>query len=95
MTGDFLTAVFAPVIAIGISKRHGLLTWAAALVWNVLGMTDLFYALALGQLTGAGSFVLSNDPAVVVGAILGIILHIVSIGMLLRRTTMNYLLTSQ
>ncbi len=90
--GDFLTGIFAPVVAVGISKKHGPRTWAAALVWNVLGMTDLFYALSIGQLTNAGSVVLSNDPAVVVGAVTGIILHIVSIGLLLQRKTIDYLL---
>jgi hypothetical protein len=57
-------------------------------------MTDLFYALTLAQLTNAGSVVMSNDPVVVVGAILGIILHIVSIGLLLQRKTIDSLLSS-
>jgi nitrate reductase gamma subunit len=55
-------------------------------------MVDLFYALTLAQLTTAGSFILANDQAIIVGAILGIILHITSIVLLLRRETINYML---
>ena len=94
VTGDALTAVFAPVIAVAVSTKRGPMTWAAAIVWNVLGMVDLFYALTLAMLTTAGSFILSNDQVVVFGAILGIILHIISIGLLLRRETMTYLLSA-
>lgn len=94
VVGDSLTAVFAPVIAIGISGKRGPRTWAAALVWNVLGMVDLFYALTIGQLTTAGSFVLANDPGVALGAIVGIILHVTSIGLLLRKTNVSYLIGS-
>jgi hypothetical protein len=93
VTGDALTAVFAPVIAIAISKRRGPRTWAAALLWNALGMVDLFYALVLANLTTAGSFILSNDPIVAVGLILGIVLHIISIVLLLRRETISYMLS--
>lgn len=92
--GDTLTAVFAPVIAFAITKKKGPRTWAAALVWNVLGMVDLFYALTLGSLTNAGSFVQANDPGVVIGAAIGIILHVTSIVLLLRRTNVSYLITS-
>jgi hypothetical protein len=94
VTGDALTAVFAPVIAVAVSTKRGPRTWAAAIVWNALGMVDLFYALTLAMLTTAGSFILSNDQVVVVGAILGIILHIISIALLLRRETMSYLLNT-
>jgi hypothetical protein len=92
VTGDALTAVFAPIIAIAVSTKHGPRTWAAALLWNVLGMVDLFYALALAMLTTAGSFILSSYQIVFVGAILGILLHITSIVLLLRKGTMSYLL---
>ena len=92
--GDTLTAIFAPVIAFGIGRKRGPRTWAAALVWNILGMVDLFYARTIGSLTTAGSFVQANDPGVAVGATIGIALHIISIGLLLRRTTMSYLITS-
>jgi hypothetical protein len=92
VTGDVLTAVFAPVIGVALSTKRGPRTWAAALVWNALGMVDLFYALSLAQLTTAGSFILANDQIVIVGAILGIILHITSIVLLLRRETISYLL---
>jgi len=93
VTGDALTAVFAPVIAIALSTRRGPRTWAAALVWNMLGMVDLFYALALSMLTTAGAFILSSYQIVMVGAILGIILHITSIVLLLRRGTIGYFLS--
>ena len=89
-----MTAVFAPVIAFAIGRRRGPKTWAAALLWNVLGMVDLFYALTIGLLTTAGSFVQVNDPGVVIGAIIGIILHITSIGLLLRKSNVNYLIGS-
>ena len=94
VTGDALTAVFAPVIAFAIGRKRGPRTWAAALLWNVLGMVDLFYALTIGSLTTAGSFVQANDPGVVIGAIIGIILHMTSIGLLLRKTNANYLIGS-
>jgi hypothetical protein len=94
VTGDALTAIFAPVIAVAVSTKRGPRTWAAAIVWNVLGMVDLFCALTLAMLTTAGSFILANDQIVVVGAILGIILHIISLGLLLRRQTVSYLLNT-
>ena len=94
VAGDTLTAIFAPAIAFAIGRKTGPRTWAAALVWNVLGMVDLFYALTIGSLTTAGSFVQANDPGVVIGAIIGIILHVTSIGLLLRRTNMSYLIAS-
>jgi len=94
VTGDVLTAVLAPVIAVAVSRKRGPPTWAAAIVWNALGMVDLFYALTLAMLTTAGSFILVNDQIVVVGAILGITLHIISIRLLLRRQTVSYLLNT-
>jgi len=95
VVGDFLTGVFAPIIAFAVSTKRGPRVWAAALIWNVLGMIDLFYALSLGQLTNAGTVILSDDPIVAIGAIIGIILHVVSLGLLLRRPVVNYLLGSQ
>ncbi len=92
VTGDALTAVFAPVIAIALSTKRGPRTWAVALIWNALGMVDLFYALALAMLTTAGSFIVSSYQIVIVGAILGIVLHIMSIVLLLRRETVSYFL---
>ena len=95
VAGDTLTAVFAPVIVLAIGKKRGPRTWAAALVWNVLGMTDLFYALTIGQLTTAGSVVLANDPGVVIGTIVGLTLHITSIALLLRKANVSYLIGSR
>ncbi len=92
VTGDALTAVFAPIIAIAISTRRGPRVWAGALVWNVLGMVDLFYALTLATLTTAGSFIVSSYQIVMVGAVLGIILHVTSIMLLLRKGTVSYML---
>ena len=94
VAGDTLTAVFAPGVAIAINRKRGPRTWAAALVWNVLGMVDLFYALTIGSLTTAGSFVQAKDPAVVIGATIGIILHFISINLLLRKANVSYLTTS-
>lgn len=94
VVGDTLTAILAPIIALAIGMRRGPRTWAAALVWNALGLVDLLYALSIGSLTNAGSFVQANDPGVVVGATVGILLHIVSIGLLLRKTNVSYLITS-
>lgn len=92
VTGDALTAVFAPVIAIAISMKRGPRTWAVAIVWNVLGMIDLFYALALGSLTGAASYILANNVLVLVGACLGIVLHVTAIILLLRKSSVDYFL---
>ncbi len=72
--------------------KRGPRTWAAAIVWNVLGMTDLFYALTLGSLTNAASYILANNILVLVGASLGIVLHGVSIILLLRKTSVDYFL---
>ena len=94
VVGDTLTAIFAPVIAFTIGRKKGPRTWAAALAWNILGMIDLFYALTIGSLTTAGSFVQANDPGVVVGASIGIVLHVISIGLLLRRTNVSFLIAS-
>ncbi len=92
VTGDVLTAVFAPVIAYAIGRKRGPRTWAAAIVWNVLGLVDLFYALTLGSLTNAASYILMNNILVLVGATLGIVLHTVSIILLLRKSTVDYFL---
>ncbi len=92
VTGDALTAIFAPVIALIISRKRGPRTWLVAIVWNVLGLVDLFYALTLGSLTNAASYILMNNPLVLVGASVGIVLHIVSIILLLRKTTVDYFL---
>ena len=94
VAGDALTAVFAPVIAFAIGTKRGPKTWAAALLWNALGLIDLFYALTIGSLTPAGSFVQATDPGVVIGAVIGIILHITSIGLLLRKANVHYLIGS-
>ena len=94
VVGDTLTAIFAPIIAFAIGRKKGPRTWAAALVWNVLGMVDLFYALTIGSLTTAGGFVRANDPGVVIGAIIGVILHLTSIGLLLRKTNVSTLIGS-
>ena len=94
VAGDTLTAIFAPAIAFAISRKKGPRTWAAALVWNVLVMVDLFFALTIGSLTTAGNFVQANDPVVVIGATIGIILHVTSIGLLLRKANVSYLITS-
>lgn len=92
VTGDALTAIFAPIIAVSIGMKRGPRTWAAAIVWNVLGMTDLFYALTLGSLTNAASYILANNILVLVGASLGIVLHIVALVLLLRKSTIDYFL---
>lgn len=92
VTGDILTAVFAPVIAYAIGRKRGPRTWAMAIVWNVLGLVDLFYALTLGSLTTAANYILMNNILLLVGATLGIILHIVSIILLLRKSTIDYFL---
>ena len=92
VTGDALIAIFAPIIAVAIGMKRGPRTWAAAIVWNVLGMTDLFYALTLGSLTNAASYILANNILLLVGALLGIVLHIVALVLLLRKSTIDYFL---
>lgn len=87
-----MIAIFAPIIAVAIGMKRGPRTWAAAIVWNVLGMTDLFYALTLGSLTNAASYILANNILLLVGALLGIVLHIVALVLLLRKSTIDYFL---
>ncbi len=83
--GDILMGVTAPFVALGL-RRGGALTWATAIVWNALGITDLVYAVTLGLLAGAG-YVLASYlvviPTVLVPA--AITIHLVTIGTLLRK----------
>lgn len=83
--GDILIGMTAPFVALGL-RRGGALTWAIALVWNALGITDLVYAVTLGTLAGVG-YVLTSYlvviPTVLVPA--AITIHLVTIGTLLGR----------
>ena len=90
-TGDTLTAITAPIIAYALG-RGGPKTWAAALVWNALGLADLFNAVSLGSLTGSSTYIFNNYAAILIGVTLGIILHITATILLLRKQTTNHIL---
>ena len=51
--GDFLTGLFAPLVAywLAAGKPHAR---TAAVAWNLFGMADLVNAIVLGALTGGG-----------------------------------------
>ncbi len=82
--GDILIGITAPVMAL-VVRRRGTLTWATAIVWNALGITDLVYAVTLGLLGGA-NYVLSSYlvfiPTVLVPA--AIIIHLVTLRTLMK-----------
>jgi len=89
--GDASTAVTAPVIAYALG-RGGPKTWAASLVWNGVGLVDLFYAQTLAYVTGATAYLFGSDLLVPFGAYLAAILHIVTFIFLLENRTINHLL---
>jgi len=89
--GDISTAVTAPVIAYALG-RGGPKTWAASLVWNSLGLADLFYAQTLAYVTGVDTYLLENDFGILFGAYLAAIFHIVTFIFLLEKGTINHLL---
>jgi hypothetical protein len=88
--GDTSTAVTAPVIAYALG-RGGPKTWATSLVWNSLGLADLFYAQTLAYLTGATTYLFGSDLLIPFGAYLAAIFHIVTFILLLRKKTINHL----
>ncbi len=90
--GDISTAVTAPVIAYALG-RGGPKTWAASLVWNSLGLADLFYAQTLAYVTGATTYLFGSDLLIPFGAYLAAIFHIVTLIFLLEKRTINYLLS--
>lgn len=89
--GDTSTAVTAPVIAYALG-RGGPRTWAAALVWNSLGLVDLFYAQTLAYVTGSTTYLFGSDLLIPFGAYLAAIFHIVTFIFLLEKRTINHLL---
>ena len=89
--GDTSTAVTAPVIAYSLG-RGGRRTWAASLVWNGLGLIDLFYAQTLAYVTGATTYLFGSDLPILFGAYLAAIFHIVTFIFLLDKRTINHLL---
>lgn len=89
--GDGSTAISAPIIAYALG-RGGPKTWAASLVWNSLGLADLFYAQTLAYVTGVDTYLLENDLGILLGAYLAAIFHIVTFILLLRKGTISHLL---
>ena len=88
--GDASTAVTAPIVAYSLG-RGGAKTWAASLVWNGLGLADLFYAQTLAYVTGATTYLFGSDLLILFGAYLAAIFHIVTFILLLRKKTINHL----
>lgn len=78
--GDFLTGLFAPVVAAAVARRRpGALGWAVA--WNLFGILDLLVAPAAAVRSHAP--VLTMYPLVLVplfiGPPLGILTHVFSL----------------
>jgi len=88
--GDASTAVTAPIVAYSLG-RGGPKTWAASLVWNGLGLADLFYAQTLAYVTGTTTYLFGSDPLILFGAYLAAIFHIVTFILLLRKKTISRL----
>ncbi len=82
--GDVLVGITAPLVAFGL-RKGGALTWATAIVWNALGITDLVYAVSLGLLAGA-SYVAASYlvviPTILVPAAVAI--HLLTIRTLMK-----------
>ncbi|TMI20951.1 hypothetical protein E6H31_07795 [Candidatus Bathyarchaeota archaeon] len=89
--GDTSTAVTAPIIAYALGHA-GPKTWAASLVWNGIGLADLFYAQTLAYVTGATTYLFGSDILIPFGAYLAAIFHIVTFVLLLEKRTVNQLL---
>ncbi len=88
-TGDALTAITAPIVAFALG-RGGVRTWAAAIVWNALGLADLLNAFSLGSLTGSTANLAANYSFVFLGVTAGVLFHIVATALLLRKSTTDY-----
>jgi hypothetical protein len=85
--GDAMIALTAPLIAYSLG-RGGIKTWATALVWNALGITDLVYAITGGLLGLPDTQYVLTSYLVIVPTVfvpIAIILHIVTIVLLLRK----------
>jgi len=63
-------------------------TWAASLVWNSLGLADLFYAQTLAYVTGVDTYLL--DFGILFGAYLAAIFHLVTFIFLLEKGTIQH-----
>lgn len=76
--GDFLTGAFAPLVALGVSRRRQF-GWAIA--WNIFGLLDLIAAPLAALLSGAK--IIDLYPLVLVplfiGPPLGILTHVYSL----------------
>src|SRR5262249_12388630 len=78
--GDFLTGLFAPVVARAVERRRpNAFAWAVA--WNLFGTIDLIVAPAAAILSRAG--VLTIYPLALVplfiGPPIGILTHVLSL----------------
>ena len=92
--GDVLTGVLAPFAALAVARSGNI---AAGLTWNALGVFDLFLAVVMGILNGAGFLPppavpgappLGAYPLVMIPAYtvpLSLVLHYLSIRQLRRR----------
>ena len=84
--GDLLIGITAPVMALAL-RKGGARTWAIAITWQALGVTDLVYALTLGIISGGATYVLSSYLIVIptVGVPIAFIVHFVAIRTLMKR----------
>ena len=93
--GDLLVGLTAPLAFIAL-RRGSLLGWVGGIVWNVLGLTDLVYAVTEGIISGASGF---NTPVSVgfpwiliptIGVPVSATLQVVTLALLLRRPVRAY-----
>ena len=93
--GDLLVGLTAPLAFIAL-RRGSLMGWVGGIVWNVLGLTDLVYAVTEGSISGASGF---NTPLSVgfpwvliptVGVPIFTIVHLVTLALLVRRPVRVY-----
>jgi len=93
--GDLLVGLTAPLAFIAL-RRGALLGWVDGITWNILGLTDLVYAVTEALISGRSGF---NTPLSAgfpwmliptVGVPIFAAIHLVTITLLLRRPVRAY-----
>lgn len=92
--GDAFIGVTAIPLAY-LLRRGGIRTYALLLAWNIEGLADLLYAIAVASYGGLTQTIMTNLPSVLVVAPSSIVLHVVLLYLLLTRTISNYFTRSR
>lgn len=89
--GDFLIGLFVPAVAFALARRRGYAVWAAALVWNALGLADIINGQLLARLSPDAALLTLPPLIYLIPASLSVA-HIVSIILLTRPPVTGYYL---